>query len=59
MQEMWVRSLSQEDPLEKGMATYSVFLPEESHGLRSLVATVHSVAMNWTQVKRLSTSMNY
>ena len=36
MQETWVQSLGQEDPLEKGMATHSVFLPEESHGQRSL-----------------------
>ena len=28
--------LGQEDPLEKGMATHSVFLPGESHGQRSL-----------------------
>ena len=31
----WVRSLGQEDPLEKGMATHSRFLPGESHGQRS------------------------
>ena len=37
MQETWVRSLGQEDPLKKGMATDSVFLPGESHGQRSLV----------------------
>ena len=37
MQEMWVQSLGQEDPLEKEMATTSVFLPAESHGQRSLV----------------------
>ena len=37
MQETWVRSLGQENPLEKGMATDSVFLPGESHGQRSLV----------------------
>ena len=34
MQEIWVRSLGQEDPLEEGMA---VFLPEESHGQRNLL----------------------
>ena len=28
--------LGQEDPLEKGVATTLVFLPEESHGQRSL-----------------------
>ena len=32
----WVRSLSQEDPLEEGMATHSSTLPGESHGQRSL-----------------------
>ena len=37
-QEMWVRSLGQEDPLEEKMATHSIFLPEKSHGQRSLVA---------------------
>ena len=37
MQETWVRSLSQEDPLEKGMATHSSILAGESPGQRSLV----------------------
>ena len=37
MQETWVRSLGQEDPLEKGMATHSGALAGESHGWRSLV----------------------
>ena len=46
MQETWVQSLGQEDPLVKEMATHStillffftpVFLPGESHGRRSLV----------------------
>ena len=37
MRETWVRSLGQEDPLEKEMATTSVFLPGKSHGQRSLV----------------------
>ena len=31
-----VQSLGQDDPLEKGLATHSVFLPGESHGQRSL-----------------------
>ena len=34
MQETWVRSLGQEDPLEKEM---TVLLPGKSHGQRSLV----------------------
>ena len=37
MQEMQVRSLGQEDPLEEGKATDSNILPGESHGERSLV----------------------
>jgi len=37
-QEMWLQSLGQEDPLEEDTATHpmSLFLPEESHGQRSL-----------------------
>ena len=35
-QEMWVRSLGQEDALEEGMATHSNILAWESHGQRSL-----------------------
>ena len=38
-QEMWVRSLGQEDPLEEEMTIHSsYFLPGESHGQRSLVS---------------------
>ena len=37
MQENWVQPLGWEDPLEKDMATHSVFLPGEFHGQRSLV----------------------
>ena len=36
MQETQVRSLGQEDLLEKGMILTTVFLPGESHGQRSL-----------------------
>ena len=38
IQETWVQSLGQEDPLEKGMANHStpVFLPGEFHGQKSL-----------------------
>ena len=42
LQEMWVRSLGQEDPLEKGMATHSSILAwripwtEEPGGLQSI-----------------------
>jgi len=34
--ETWARSLGWEDLLEKGVATHSVFLPEEVHEQRSL-----------------------
>ena len=34
---MWVLSLGQDDPLEKQMAPTPLFLPENSHGQRSLV----------------------
>ena len=34
--ETWVRSLGWEDPLEKGMATTPVFLPEKFQGQRRL-----------------------
>ena len=36
MQETQVRSLSQKDPLEKGMATQPLFLRGEFHGQRTL-----------------------
>ena len=36
MQKTWVRSLGQEDPLEKETATHSNILPGESNGQRSL-----------------------
>ena len=36
MQETRVQSLSQEDPLEKGMAIHSSILPGKSHGQKSL-----------------------
>ena len=37
MQGIWIRSLGQEDPLEKEMATHSSILAGESHGQRSLL----------------------
>ena len=38
MWETWVQSLGREDPLEKEMATISVFSPGEFHGQRSLAS---------------------
>ena len=36
MQDMWVRSLGWEDPMEKEMVTTLVLLPGKSHGQRIL-----------------------
>ena len=36
MQEAWVQSLGQEDPWRRARQPTPVFLPGESHGLRSL-----------------------
>ena len=44
MQEMWVQSLGQEDPLEEEPTL--VFLPGKSHEQRSLRATVRGTAKN-------------
>ena len=33
MQETWVQSLGQDDPLEKGIATHSSILAQKFHGL--------------------------
>ena len=50
MQKIRVRSLGQEDPLEKEMATHSNILALEIHGQRSLVGyTVLGVAKNHTE----------
>ena len=51
MQETWVQSLDQEDPLEKEMATHSNILawiiPMGGGAWR---ATVHGVAKSWTRL---------
>ena len=36
MRETWVQSLDWDDPLKNRIATYSRFMPRESHGQRSL-----------------------
>ena len=57
MQETWVRSLGQEDPLGEGMATHSSILawriPKDRGPWR---ATVHGVAKSRTE--RLSTAQH-
>ena len=50
MQETWVRSLGQEDPVEKGMATYSSIRAWENPTDRGAwQATVHGLAKSQTQ----------
>ena len=44
MQETWVQSLREEDPLEKDWATHSIFLPGGLHYRGDQQATVHEVA---------------
>ena len=58
-QKMWVRSLSQEDPLEKEMVTHSNILAWEIprigrgawqavvHGVKELDTTEHSYMQRW------------
>ena len=49
MQEMWVRSLDWEDPLEEEMATQSRMLAwGNSMDRGAWQATVHGVAKTWT-----------
>ena len=42
--------MGQEDPLEKEMATQSVFLPGESHGQRSLADYSPWITKSWTRL---------
>ena len=56
MQEMWVQSLNQEDPLEEGHGN-----PLQYPCLENLMdradwwAKVHRTTQSWTQLKQLST----
>ena len=47
-------SLDQEDPLEEEKATYSVFLPGEFHGQRSLVGCSSWGCREWDTTGRLT-----
>jgi len=49
MQETHVRSLDQEDPLEKGMATHSSILAWRMPWKEAWRATVHGLAKSWTE----------
>ena len=46
----WVRKIS----WRRARQQTPVFLPGESHGQRSLWATVHGVGKSWTRLKQLS-----
>ena len=48
MQEIWVRFLGWEDPLEKGTATHSRILPGEFRGQRLQSTGSHRVGHDWT-----------
>ena len=48
MQEIWVHSLGQKDPLEKGMATHSCL--ENSVDRKASQATIQRVAKSWTRL---------
>ena len=50
IQETWVQSLGQEDPLEKGKATHSSILAWRTPRTEAWWATVHGIAKNQTQL---------
>ena len=51
MEETWVRSWGQEDPLEKGMAIHSSILAWRILWIRGVwQATVHEAAKSWTRL---------
>ena len=58
MQETRARSLGQENPLEKEMATHSSFLPGKSHRQRNLAGYgpwgLRSVGHNWATKQQQS-----
>ena len=55
MQEMWVRSLGWDDPLEEGMATHASILTWRIPMDRGAWwAAVHGVTQRWTRLKQLS-----
>ena len=47
MQEIWVQSLSQEDPWEEGMATYPSILAWRIPWTGAWWATVYGVTKSW------------
>ena len=57
MQETWVGSLGQEDPLEEAWKPTPVFLPGKAHGQRSLVGYIHGVTKSWTRLSNFTHSL--
>ena len=55
VQEIWVQSLGREDPLEKEMATHSVFV-KNPYGRRSLVGYSTRGRKQWDMTERLTFS---
>ena len=58
MQETWVPSLGQKDPLEEKMATCSSILPGKSHGQRSLAGYSRWGHKESDMTERLTMSMS-
>ena len=55
MQETWVPSLGQEDPLRRAWQPTPVFLPGESHGWEGAWwATIHGVAKSQAQLSNFT-----
>ena len=50
MQETWVQSLGQEDPLEKEMATHSSILAWKIPWTKEPGTLVHGVAKSWARL---------
>ena len=59
IQETWIRSLDQEDPLEKGMQPTPVFLPGELHGQRSLMGHSPWGCKELDMTERPDTSLHF
>ena len=57
VQEIWIQSLGQEESLQKGMATFPVFLPGEFHGQRSLVGYTPWDGKESDTIKQLTLSL--
>ena len=59
IQDMWIRSLGREDPVEEEMAIHSSILPEKSHGQRSLVGYSPKGCKKLNMIERLHLHTHY